>query len=438
MKTKKEIWIVSLVLISVILISARSLTTQAQDYQINFTGTGGSTTVDSVKVENLTQGISLSLWGHDTLHLLTNVGIDEIEIYAPDRIHIYPNPTDGACSMEFETKNPGMATVLLCDITGNTIIQKQEFLSTGHHTFHLSRINSGTYFVRIESKNYSYAARIISIDENTGAGAIKHFETAPILDIQNQNHRHEKSIMINRHKTNIDFPYNSGDQLKLTGTSGDYRTILTLVPDFSQTVSFNFVACTDADNNNYSVVQIGTQFWMAENLKTTKYRNGDIIPNITSNSAWGNLTSGAMSWYGNNPSANKDIYGGLYNWYAVNDIRNLAPAGWHVPTDEEWTTLTTYLGDANTCGGKVKETGYAHWKHPNSRATNETGFTAIPGGYRYLNGTFDEKGGWSVWWCSTSSTVDRAPTRAVFYNYIDLGRDLSDKRDGFALRCIKN
>jgi len=422
----------------VIIIQATIITTGAQEYRISFAGTGASTTVDSVYVENLTQGTQVSCGGLDTLHLLSNVGISEINTDVASAIRIYPNPMNGSCTFQFATTHPGMATIFLCNITGQIILQEQAFLPEGNHSYLIGGLDNGTYFVQVASDQYSFSAKFVSIGIDAGQASIKHLLTAPAAGRSLVNSQMQKTSGVKHFNSDIDFSYTSGNLLKLTGKSGDYQTILMLVPVESKTVSFNFMACTDADSNNYPVVRIGEQWWMAENLKTTKYRNGDNIPNITSNTGWESLTTGAMSWYNNNPSAYKDIYGGLYNWYSVNDMRNLAPPGWHVPTDEEWTTLTTCLGDAKTCGGKVKETGYAHWKAPNSRANNETGFTALPGGYRFLSGTFDEIGGWSVWWCSTSSTADRAPTRAVFYNYIDLGRDLSDKRDGFAIRCIKN
>ena len=135
---------------------------------------------------------------------------------------------------------------------------------------------------------------------------------------------------------------------------------------------------TDQDGNVYHTVTIGTQVWMVENLKTTKYRNGDGIQNVTDSIAWWNLTSGAYCIYRNDVN-NLATYGRLYNWYAVIDSRKLTPAGWHIPTDAEWTTLTDYLG--STCGDKLKEKGPNHWGGDNT-ATNETGFTALPGGNR--------------------------------------------------------
>src|SRR5664280_2706679 len=140
---------------------------------------------------------------------------------------------------------------------------------------------------------------------------------------------------------------------------------------------------TDQDGNIYKTITIGTQTWMAENLRTTKYRDSTEIPNVTDNTAWDALTTGAYCNYNNTTSADTiATYGRLYNWYAATDSRNIAPAGWHVPTDAEWTTLTTYLGGESVAGGKMKETGITHWISPNTGATNESGFSALPSGMR--------------------------------------------------------
>jgi uncharacterized protein (TIGR02145 family) len=165
------------------------------------------------------------------------------------------------------------------------------------------------------------------------------------------------------------------------------------------------ILCRDNDGNNYRTVKIGTQVWMAENLKTTKYRNGDPIPNVTDGPAWWNLPTGAYC------NSDNDVnlwttYGRLYNWYAVNDSRNIAPAGWHVPTDYEWSKLIAYLGSLP--GDKLREEGTEHWLSPNTDATNETGFTALPGGYRDNTGTFISIGSNGYWWSSTEQGADQA------------------------------
>ena len=137
---------------------------------------------------------------------------------------------------------------------------------------------------------------------------------------------------------------------------------------------------TDVDGNVYNTVTIGTQCWLQENLKTTKYKDGTSIPLVTDNSAWGSLSTPGYCWY-NNDDTYKNTYGALYNYYTVL-TNNLCPSGWHVATEREWSTLVTYLGGASIAGGKLKESGTTHWVTPNTGANNETGFIALPGGRR--------------------------------------------------------
>src|ERR1035437_5597261 len=151
-------------------------------------------------------------------------------------------------------------------------------------------------------------------------------------------------------------------------------------------------------------VTICSQIWMLNNLEVTTYRNGDPIPQVTDSIQWVNLTTGAWCYYNNN-SANGPVYGKLYNWYAVNDPRGVAPAGWHVPSDAEWTTLSTCLGGDLIAGGPMKETGTTHWTYANSGATNSSGFTGLPGGYRTNVGTFNVVGSAGGWWSSTEATT---------------------------------
>lgn len=194
---------------------------------------------------------------------------------------------------------------------------------------------------------------------------------------------------------------------------------------------------TDIDGNVYHTVTIGAQIWMVENLKTTKYRDGSVIPAVSDSATWRNLSTGA---YSNNSVdvSNSATYGRLYNWYAVNDNRKLAPVGWHVASDTEWTTLTTYTGGTSS-GGKLKETGITHWLTPNTGATNETGFTALAGGQRSDTGAnLNSIGKYGYWWTSTESGTDIAWPRGLSYNDTGVGRFSYHKPYGMSVRCIKD
>ena len=207
--------------------------------------------------------------------------------------------------------------------------------------------------------------------------------------------------------------------------------------------------CIDIDGNVYKVVKIGSQWWMAENLKVTRYRNGNSIPNVTDGSQWENLTYGAYCNYDNDPD-NAETYGRLYNWYAVADSRGLAPSGWHVPTDEEWKQLEMALGmnrteadkeglRGTTEGGQMKEAGFAHWSSPNTGATNASGLTALPGGWRgYYTGDFSNLGVSATFWSSTEISSYTAWRRHLYCNNSYVGRYSSNKGYGFSVRCVRD
>lgn len=192
---------------------------------------------------------------------------------------------------------------------------------------------------------------------------------------------------------------------------------------------------TDIEGNIYPVVKIGTQTWMAENLRTTKYNDGSQIPNVQDNTAWNTQATPGYCWYGNDPG-NKSAYGALYNWYAVNTGK-LCPTGWHVPTDEEWTTLTTHLGGESVAGGKMKETGTTHWNSPNSGATNESGFSARGSGVRLIAGEFNDFKNLSLWWTSTLGGVG-AWFRYANNQNATLTSQGYNKKNGLSVRCIKD
>nr|WP_315183670.1 fibrobacter succinogenes major paralogous domain-containing protein [uncultured Flavobacterium sp.] len=160
---------------------------------------------------------------------------------------------------------------------------------------------------------------------------------------------------------------------------------------------------SDIDGNVYSIVKICNQTWMKSNLNVSKYRNGDIIPQVTNTTQWASLTTGAWCYY-RNITANGVVYGKLYNWYAVNDSRGLAPQGYHIPTQTEWNSIINCLGGDGPggAGGKMKEAGYSHWVSPNAGATNSSGFTALPGRLRTnLGDAVNGDGTSGNWWSSS-------------------------------------
>jgi uncharacterized protein (TIGR02145 family) len=193
---------------------------------------------------------------------------------------------------------------------------------------------------------------------------------------------------------------------------------------------------TDIDGNQYDVIKIGNQLWMKENLKVSKYRNGEAITTF----AWANTNKGAYAIY-DNENANNNIYGKLYNWYAVSDSRGLCPSGWHVPSDNEWTTLTNYLGGQSIAGKKIKTTGTVFWQSPNTEASNESGFSALPGGFRSVDGSFNSIRNNAFFWSATENDGLAWCRNLYYYNSI-VNRSNSTlglvKSSGASVRCLKD
>jgi uncharacterized protein (TIGR02145 family) len=231
----------------------------------------------------------------------------------------------------------------------------------------------------------------------------------------------------------------TGDTLYLT--NGNFVIIpgLSVANTTTKPTSGYGPTIKDVDGNEYKTVYIGTQQWMGENLKTSKYSDGTPIPNVIDNTQWSNNTTGAWCYY-NNDALNNDKYGKLYNWYAVspttNGNKNVCPTGWHVPTDGEWILLTDSLGGANLAGGKLKEVG-ASWNSPNEDATNTSKFSAYPAGYRYLYGDFYDFGKYTGWW-STKDLGSEAWNSFITNNLGPAYLNQNPKQTGFSVRCLKD
>jgi uncharacterized protein (TIGR02145 family) len=407
------------------------LEVQAQDYLINFAGSGASTVVDSVYVDNLTQNTSLKIGGTDQLHLTTIIsGINNVGIGTNNEVCILPNPMKGDCSVTFETNKEGEASVELYDLSGKGIMKVIDFLPMGNHKYNLSGIKSGMYLLKISSNNDSYSAKLACSHSAASIAEIKYIGTIPKQSQAGYNMNLKSALSIK------DMLYTTGDRLLFTAKSGTYQTITSLVPMASQTVTSYFVPCIDADDNSYPAVQIGNQIWMHENLRVTKYKTGDIaIPLVADQDAWKNLTTDAYCYYNNNKSSFGTTYGALYNWNAVS-TGNLCPVGWRVATDADWNGLITYLGGLNVAGGKLKEAGTLHWILTTATVDNRTGFSALPGGIRDING-FSMVTVRAVFWSSTPNNSLTAWVREFFCNTNTISQIAYDKKAGYSVRCIK-
>lgn len=375
--------------------------------------------------------------------------------------NVNANHLTTAVTIEYGTSETfiNSSTANLNPVTGNTNVPVSAIVSS---------LNPGTlYYFRIKSQNalgITYSNKI----SVTTLGQAPAVITYPVTNSYTNSTILKGSVNANHLTTNVIIEY--GTTLSLGSTkpatpitvTGQYPVIVKAVlSDLIEGASYyyriraenslgitmgeikTFVAApplvdlTDVEGNIYPVVQIGSQYWMAENLKTTKYNDNTDIPLITEGSAWAALNTPGYCWYENNSVENKDIYGALYNFYAVKTGK-LCPTGWHVPTNDDFTALTNYLGDINTAGGKLKEAGTAHWNSPNTGATNETGFTALPAGRRFAEtGVFEGIGKYEVWWSSTPYNEIKPWYRSIGFetSMVFVGNGTLNQH-GSSIRCI--
>jgi uncharacterized protein (TIGR02145 family) len=402
------------------LIGFSILKIQAQDYYLTFAAAGDTTVVNTVKVENLTSGATITLNGGDILHLIAPVGIRTTD-FINGTLQVNPNPMVEQSNLTFSSPENGNATISIIDLSGKTICQLSIFLSAGMHSFQVSGISQGFYCVQVTGGNYAYTAKLVSNSNIQGKVRI---ECVSLIN-------YPVAEKLKSTLTTIDMTYTNGDILLFKGVSGRYSTVVTNVPTSNEIITFNFVLCQDSDGKNYSVVQVGTQTWMAENLNVGIKING--TQNQTNN--------GIIEKYCfNNMQSNCDVYGGLYQWDEMmqycpsrHNSMGLCPYGWIVPSDDDWTVLSDYLQGESVAGGKMKETGTDHWASPNNGATNSSGFTALPGGLNSNYLTFRAY----FWSVSEYNTTD-VWSRYLLYDYPDLTSDHYPKTNGYSVRCMKS
>ena len=402
-----------------------SIKAYAIDYTISFAGSGASTLVESVLVQNITKGSTIIVPSGNSLQLTDAPNAIEQLNANDEAIKIYSNLEEGKSTMSFYAKQAGKTQINAYSIDGQRAASLNTNLQEGKNSFQLS-FAKGTYVLQVIGNGYSYTAKLISQSKSDNKTEIIYLETGKTNSNAPKKSKSSVTTMF----------YSSGDRLIYKGSSGNLTTIVADVPTNSKSIDFYFFECKDVDGNYYPIVKIGSQIWMAENLKTSKYRNNVAITDKTNLSSWEFLSSEAYSNY--NSESHTAYYGKLYNWYAIKNHNGLAPLGWHISTDDDWMSLTNFLGGTNSAGNKLKESTSLHWISNNTATTNETGFTALPGGIRQTDDLMSLIGIQGFWWTSSEGyDINYAWCRSLYSQFISISRQNQQKFLGLSVRCVK-
>jgi len=414
--------------------------------------------LNSILIENLTQGTDTTLYEPDTvliMDVVTTIGKKEpIRGNSFSISQNYPNPVYGSTTVSLYLPDDDKVLITIVDPMGRDLLQKEFLLESGKHLITFVPGRESIYFLTAQVNHKSYMIKILN---SPSQFSITYF-------CQLKYSGKQTSFEEFKSENNVgNFEFAVGDLLKFTAFSALGERTITSSPTGDQTYYFHYTGdpcqgiptVTDIDGNIYNTVQIGDQCWLKENLKTTKYNNGTPIPNITDFNEWQGLLTGAYVWY-DNDLAWKEKYGALYNWFAAVDSNGLCPSGWHVPDNFEWGALESYVGGSmppygntlKSCrqinsplGGYCATNEHPRWEEDvnnGNYGTDDYGFSGLPGGYRDPSLDFLGIGGVAFWWSST----DGYPTWwgwTLMFNYGVLGQYLNFYRqDGFSIRCIKD
>jgi len=401
-----------------------------QNYYIDFSFSGIVNNLDSIVVKHFGLDTTLILNTTDTLHLYGSSGFKNNSNCMTNSLNIYPNPNRDMCYVEYEAKENKNILITISDINGKTMLNHSKLAEKGKNTFIIEGLGRGVFFIQISTATTFQIKKVVSLTNN--------YEINPQIRFINNFYTDSKTNSKLQKNTHSLY-YENEDVLLFHAYAYPYIHIKHLVPNQSQTVNFVFSNCKDADENLYTEVAICNQVWMGENLKTTSFEDGTPIEYKPDNLSWfGTSTPG----YSFSDSISLQIYGVLYNWYALdtqsNGQKNICPAGWHVPSSNEWLTLINCLGGASIAGGALKHNDSLLWESLNVGATNSSGFSALPAGIRFWEGFYLSQGVSAIWWTSTSNNTSYAWVKAVYGDYQDIFESSIEKKTGCAIRCIKN
>ena len=408
--------------------------TQSQDYLINFTATGDTTILNTIKIVNLQSLDTVTLNGGDVLHLVYwPVGIKN-KNNVKEKLIIYPNPMIDRSTIRFNSPLSGNTDITIFDLLGKTLFKTTENTLSGDNTFCISGLNGGTYIVKVTGKNYSYTGKLLSTE---------YHDRIKIDYVSNTPNTHLKST-----SNEVEMTYTTGNILQYKGVSGTYGSYMMDIPTSSKTVSFHIYKCIDADGHSYGTIHIknliggkksttaDTLVFMGENL--------NVGTQVTMGHGQSNNDTIEKICY-DDDSTNCTIYGGLYQWNEImkyttmNGAQGICPDGWHIPTYDEFINfITNYTGGGLLYGGSnMKEVGTAHWYY-NPDATDSTGFTALPAGVAdyYYSHQFINLHAQTNYWTSTeynSTDADYVQIQTPSFQFGNV-----NKTSGLSVRCVHN
>jgi len=421
-----------------------SININAQNYYITFGGTGAASSVSTVKVENLTAGTSILINGTDILHLTSiTTGIKQPAHEQVSKLKIYPNPMSDFSALLVSPAESGNATISIIDMSGKTVAGINSYLENSDNEFRLSGLKKGLYFVSVKGQNYLLSTKVLCNSDKIGSVRIEKISSIKSSESG------KTEVVSKGLQSVVDMDYSDGERLKFTATSGKYSTVKTDIPTSDKALTFNFIECTDADGNNYPVVEIGTQVWMAENLKTTRYHGGTTI----GTHSYGYYGGRDYIYPAGGNENNVLRFGRLYSWYAASD--SACPVGWSLPAYRDWKKLTN--GSDSSVTQDDSNNSYTKFPMAKSLAAstdwqtnaiegsvgnkendnNSTGFTGLPAG-----SSTGDIGAFGHWWILESVTIAEieADNKNFIMHKIDSptpGVLAYDLNQGKSVRCIK-
>jgi uncharacterized protein (TIGR02145 family) len=420
----------------------------SQDIFVNFYPGSDTVEISSIKVENLSNGTVYNLTSIDALHIIEASDVRFMS-QSFNKCEIYPNPADGTFYINFVAEKSEDVVISLIDAGGRLVFSESFYAERGYHKTEITGGLKGLYFVSIKGESFFYSEKISGTASNQQRLDLNNIQYIPLSESQ--------ITYSTKEIAQYDMPYTYGDVLIFTFLSNEgNKTYRPLVINNAEqyaagdviTIPVNFYACQDKELREYGVVEIDDMVWMAENLNTTSFANNSSIKNITSDNTWQQLTTVAYCDY-ENKTDNSDIYGKLYNWYAVDHTYGICPQGWHVPSDAEWIKLERWLGMGSSSigvkgwrgtneGCYLKTPGTEFWSADPDEQTNAAAFFALPGGIRTLTGEFRHLGDYASWWTATSADEQNAWCRALRADSCDIYREDGSKTLGLSVRCVYN